>query len=193
MAYYTLVSPIYDFITCMDEVPDARKKLLDGLHIPDGSRIIECCAGTGKNIGLYPQDSELHLIEQNPSMIRRAMKKARKLKRDGIFFHEQDSRKLDSVDCYFDFGVLTYALSATVNNYLVLDEIVRVMKPGGKLGILDFNESINALGFALMRSLDFLLKTHPSLSVEDYTQVCYDQSAYIMSRKGFPASRDSSR
>jgi len=179
---YTLTSPVYDYLMILDEPSNIRNDLIRRLDIESGAKIIECAAGTGRNIKYYPEDIELYLVDSNRSMLSYAKRKAKKSKIRNITIEKRYVRQLNYQDDYFDIGVLTYALSAIVDNEIALDEIARVVKPGGQVGVLDFNCAPIGIAFAPIY-LNALLRQNKYLEIEFELGVPKNQSIYFLRKK----------
>lgn len=54
---------------------------------------------------------------------------------------EGDAVDLPYPDCYFDAITIGYGLRNVVDKYKAMKEVYRVLKPGSKASILDFNKS----------------------------------------------------
>jgi ubiquinone/menaquinone biosynthesis C-methylase UbiE len=96
-------------------------------------RTIDLGAGTGANVGLYPEAvTELVFSEPDPHMI----KKLRAKVGEGganVSLVEAPAERLPFEDSSFDTAVFTLVLCTVPNPTLALAEAARVLKPGGKL------------------------------------------------------------
>lgn len=54
---------------------------------------------------------------------------------------EGDAINLPYPDCYFDAITMGYGLRNVIDKYKAMKEVYRVLKPGSKASILDFNKS----------------------------------------------------
>lgn len=78
-------------------------------------------------------------IELSPAQLRIARKKE---KHDGLSFIEGDAQDIPFPDCYFDKSVICCALHEMPQEVRqnVLSEAHRVIKPGGKIVIVEHNK-----------------------------------------------------
>lgn len=118
-----------------------RKQAFNRLkdHLGDKKRtgpleILEIGIGGGANLQFYPENSNLTIVDKNESIIKYFEDNRQKypqvtLKRTVIGMAE-DMRQID--DNSFDVVICTYTLCSVESLRSVLNEIKRVLKPGGK-------------------------------------------------------------
>lgn len=100
-------------------------------------RVLELGAGTGANVGLYPEAvEELVLAEPDPHMTKRLRAKLADLGRPDRII-EAPAERLPLDDGSFDTAVVTLVLCTVPNPEAALAEIARVLKPGGRLLFLE--------------------------------------------------------
>lgn len=95
-------------------------------------RTIDLGAGTGANLGLYPQAvTGLVLAEPDPHMLKQLRAKA--TGREGIEVVQASAQALPFDDNSFDTAVFTLVLCTVPDPEMALAEAARVLNPGGKL------------------------------------------------------------
>lgn len=99
-------------------------------------RTLELAIGTGLNIPHYPREVELTGIDLTTAMLAHAARRAHELGR-AVTLRPDDAHALDSPDATFDTVVATLLLSTIPNERLAAAEAWRVLKPGGRLLLLD--------------------------------------------------------
>lgn len=100
-------------------------------------RTIEIGAGTGANLGLYPQGvSEVVLAEPDPHMAKRLREKLAASGAQHVLV-EAPAERLPFEDASFDTAVFTLVLCTVPNQAAALAEAARVLRPGGKLLFLE--------------------------------------------------------
>lgn len=111
-----------------DPVVDDRKRaLLGGLH---GS-VLEIGAGTAPNLAYYAPDVRWLGIEPNPAMFPYAQREAQRLGKE-IELRAGESEHLDIPTASMDAVVSTLVLCSVRDPQKTLQEIIRVLKPGGQ-------------------------------------------------------------
>ncbi len=98
--------------------------------------VLEVAIGTGLNLRLYPADARLTGIEWSPAMLDVARRRARDLNR-AIDLREGDAQALPFPDASFDTVVCTLSLCAIPDDRTAVAEMIRVLRPGGLLLLLD--------------------------------------------------------
>ncbi|MGH2676258.1 MAG: class I SAM-dependent methyltransferase, partial [Actinomycetota bacterium] len=114
-------------------------------------RVLEVGAGTGFNFPYYPENADVVATEPDPEMLRLAEPRARE---HGIDLRPAPAERLPFPDGSFDTVVATGVLCAVDDPARALEEVHRVLRPGGELR---FSEHVRAEGAArrlMQRSLD---------------------------------------
>jgi len=101
---------------------------------------VELGAGTGRNVGYFPLNSNVTLLDINEEMLKKA--RARIGVRDNFRVVRADSTASFLGTDEFDAGVFTYAFSGMLDPEAALHEMERIVGPAGKIGILDFDNGI---------------------------------------------------
>ena len=92
--------------------------------------VLEIGGGTGANLPFYPVDARITLVEPNPHMARRLRRKASKLGRD-VTIVSGVGECLSFDDASFDSVVTTLVLCMVSDLRQVVEEALRVLRPGG--------------------------------------------------------------
>jgi len=98
--------------------------------------VLEVAIGTGRNLPHYPADVTLTAIELSPAMMAIARQRAAGLGRE-VDFHEGDAEHLPFDDASFDTVVCALSLCTIPSPAAALGEMRRVLRPGGRLLLLD--------------------------------------------------------
>lgn len=167
--WFKLIAPVYDPSMRIGFDSGKRKELIDRLEAGGEKKGIEVGVGTGLNLKYHPIDSQIYCVDTNPKMMKKAEKRASKLGMENASFELGNGRELNYDDNSFDYAVLTYALSGIPDNKEVLSELERVVKPGGKIGIIDFDSSFgcSVLGHSKLKLHD-LVNNRGGSTVIDY-------------------------
>ncbi|HET7629552.1 MAG TPA: class I SAM-dependent methyltransferase [Bacillales bacterium] len=101
-----------------------------------GGQVLEIGAGTGVNFAFYKMAEQVTAIEPNPEMLKRAQPKKRQA---SVAIHAElgNAEQLNFPENAFDTVVGTLVFCTIANPEKALDEIRRVLNPGGRLLLLE--------------------------------------------------------
>jgi ubiquinone/menaquinone biosynthesis C-methylase UbiE len=115
--------------------------------------VLEVAIGTGRNLPFYPPGIRLTGIDFSPAMLELARRQADRLGLDADL-RVGDAQALDLPDACFDTVVCTLSLCAIPDQRRAIAEMRRVLRPGGRLLLLDHV----AAGPWLGRAIQWLLE-----------------------------------
>lgn len=117
--------------------------------------VLEVAVGTGLNLPYYPPGTRLTGIDASPAMLAIARRRAAEL---GIQaqLREADAQALPFPDASFDAVVCTLSLCCIPADEAAISEMHRVLRPGGRLVLLDHVASSNPVVHAGQRLLEQL-------------------------------------
>jgi len=98
--------------------------------------VLEIAIGTGRNLPFYPASARLTGIDVSPAMLARARERAAALGHD-VTLRVADAQALDLPDNTFDTVVMALALCTIPDDRKAIAEARRVLRPGGRLILLD--------------------------------------------------------
>lgn len=98
--------------------------------------VLEVGVGTGLNLASYPSDVRLTGMDLSPAMLAVARTRAIELGRE-IDLREGDAQAMPFAGASFDTVVCTLSLCAIPDNRAAIAEMRRVLRPGGRLVLLD--------------------------------------------------------
>jgi len=100
-------------------------------------RVLELGSGTGLNFGLYPPAVEsLDAVDPNPGMHELARRELARAAHP-VELHEASGEALPFDDERFDTVVSTWTLCSVADPARVFDEVHRVLRPGGRLLLIE--------------------------------------------------------
>jgi ubiquinone/menaquinone biosynthesis C-methylase UbiE len=99
-------------------------------------RVLEVAVGTGRNLPYYPGDVTVTGVELSLAMLAIARQRAADLGRD-VDLREGDAERLPFGDASFDTVVCALALCTIPDPATAIDEMRRILVPGGQLLLLD--------------------------------------------------------
>lgn len=103
-------------------------------------RVVEVGIGTGTNLAHYPDSVRLTGVDASPAMLARARERAGELGRQ-LEAVVGEADHLDLPDAGADTVVATLLLCSVPEVATTLTEFARVLRPGGRLLLLDHVES----------------------------------------------------
>ena len=98
--------------------------------------VLEVAIGTGRNLPCYPAGTRITGIDLSPAMLAIARRRAAELGIDAEL-REGDAEALAFPDGGFDTVVCALSLCSIPDPATAIAEMARVLKPGGKLLLLD--------------------------------------------------------
>jgi ubiquinone/menaquinone biosynthesis C-methylase UbiE len=128
---YTLWAPVYDLV---GRAFDARRR--ESLRLLDtkpGERVLLVGAGTGGDLPYLPADCLALATDLTPAMLVRARPRLRA--RWGLAV--MDGHRLGAATAAFDAAVLHLVLAVIPDPARCLQEVARVLRPGGRAVVLD--------------------------------------------------------
>ena len=115
--------------------------------------VLEIAVGTGRNRPFYPEDARLTGIELSPNMLDLARRRAGELGREADL-RVGDAQNLPFPNVSFDTVVATLALCTIPDDCRAVAEAARVLRPGGRLLLLEHVRSSVLPVRLLQRALD---------------------------------------
>lgn len=106
-------------------------------------RTLEVAVGTGRNLRFYPSGVELAGVDLSSGMLAKARAEADRLGRP-VELREGDAQHLPFPDSGFDTVVCTLALCSIPDQAAALAQMRRVLRPGGRLLLVDHVEYTRA-------------------------------------------------
>jgi ubiquinone/menaquinone biosynthesis C-methylase UbiE len=118
-----------------------------------GGDVLEVAVGTGLNLDKYPKEVRLTGIDLSEQMLDIARDRARELGCTAEL-RQGDAHALPFDDASFDTVVCTFGLCAIPDIDAALDEMTRVLRPGGKLILVDHVVSSSRVARGVQRALE---------------------------------------
>jgi phosphatidylethanolamine/phosphatidyl-N-methylethanolamine N-methyltransferase len=141
---YSDLSHFYDHVFTR-VFRDRINEVVRGLHIAPGAKVLEVGIGTGLSVDAYPAHADVTGIDLSQDMLDRASQKMDPLRHGHIRLQQGDALNLSFPDESFDFVTAFHVITVVPDPKRMLDEMVRVCRPGGQVVIINHFASERAL------------------------------------------------
>ena len=131
---YTLYTPVYDAIGRW--FAPYRRQSIDQLAIQPGERVLLIGAGTGLDLEHIPKGADILATDLTPLMVQQ-IKVRNRLLGHQLEVRVMDGQNLDLDAQSVDVVILHLILAVIPDPVACLREAERVLKPGGRIGIMD--------------------------------------------------------
>jgi ubiquinone/menaquinone biosynthesis C-methylase UbiE len=115
--------------------------------------VLELAAGTARNLPFYPPDVRITAVELSPEMLAIGRRRAEELGRDAEL-RLGDAQALELADDSFDTVVCTLGLCTIPDDRKAATEAHRVLRPGGRLLLMEHVRSPSVPVRTVQRLLD---------------------------------------
>jgi len=174
---YSDFAPLYDKV--FGKIFYSRlERVIEGLEIPRGARVLEVGAGTGTSFPAYPTHCEVTGIDLAPDMLARARQKIRENGWSHLKVIEMNALDLEFPENSFDYVMAFHVVTVVPDPIRMIEEAKRVCKPGGRIVIVNhFTSDFPLLG-SFTQALDPItrwlgwrtdLKLKPFIEMTDLT------------------------
>jgi len=174
---YSDFAPLYDKV--FGKIFYSRlERVIEGLEIPCGAKVLEVGAGTGTSFPAYPTHCEVTGIDLAPDMLARARQKIRENGWSHLKVIEMNALELEFPENSFDYVMAFHVVTVVPDPIRMIEEAKRVCKPGGRIVIVNhFTSDFPLLG-SFTQALDPItrwlgwrtdLKLKPFIEMTDLT------------------------
>ncbi len=127
------------------------ERVIQSLKIPPGARVLEVGVGTGLSFTAYPPHCQVTGIDLAPEMLEQAQEKIDQNGWRHLQVMEMDALNLKFADNSFDYVMAFHVVSVVPDATRLMQEVLRVSKPGATVVIINHFRSRNRLLAALDR------------------------------------------
>jgi len=131
---YSFYAPFYD--VAARTLESRRRRSIAMLQLTPGESVLLVGAGTGLDLPLLPAGLAVTAVDITPAMIERLRRRAALLGM-AVDARVMDGQALAFPDSSFDAVILHLILAVIPDPYACIREAERVLRPGGRLAILD--------------------------------------------------------
>lgn len=133
---YTSYAGVYDRVFGR-VFQDSREAVVRKLKIAPGEKVLEVGVGTGLCLPLYPPNCDITAIDLSGAMIDKAAERVKEHGLSNVKLMRMDAGAMDFADSTFDLVIAAYVVTAVPDYRKLMEEMVRVSRPGGRLILLN--------------------------------------------------------
>lgn len=154
---YTTYAGFYDHV--FGKVfQEGRESAIRNLNVQPGEMVLEVGVGTGIALPMYPSHCRIVGIDLSEGMLAKAKERAEALRLSHVQLHRMDAGAMEFADDSFDTVVAAYVVTAVPDYRKVVNEMIRVCRPGGRIVMLNHFSNGNKVINAIERVLSPLTK-----------------------------------
>jgi phosphatidylethanolamine/phosphatidyl-N-methylethanolamine N-methyltransferase len=133
---YTSYAGVYDRVF-VRVFQDSREAVVRNLKVAPGEKVLEVGVGTGLCLPLYPPNCDITAIDLSEAMVGKAAERVKEHGLTNVKLMTMDAGAMDFADSTFDLVVAAYVVTAVPDYRKLMQEMIRVSKPGGRLVLLN--------------------------------------------------------
>lgn len=133
---YKQLAPAYEVLFPL-VIRNHIRSSIKSLNIPAGSKVLEVGIGTGVSMPVYPKHAKVTGIDLSEPMLDVAHKRIEREGWDHFDLRAMNAEQLDFPDESFDFVTAFHVVTVVSKPQKMMAEISRVLKPGGRLLIIN--------------------------------------------------------
>ena len=146
-ALFSTIAMRYDLVNDIQSAGLHRlwkRKMARLVALGESEQALDVCCGTGDLIvRLAKRGGRVAGVDMNGAMLNVARRRLAKCNIDRSRLYQTDALQLPFGDGQFDVVTIAYGLRNLADYKIGLQEIFKVLKPGGRLAILDFGKPPN--------------------------------------------------
>lgn len=154
---YTSYAGVYDQIFGR-VFHEGRESAIRNLNVQPNEQVLEVGVGTGLALPMYPRHCSIVGIDLSEGMLAKAKERAQVHQLTHVQLHRMDAGAMDFCDDSFDTVVAAYVVTAVPDYRKVVNEMIRVCRPGGRIIMLNHFSNGNKVIAAVEKVLSPLTK-----------------------------------
>jgi ubiquinone/menaquinone biosynthesis C-methylase UbiE len=196
VAEYDRISPLYSLgnkVAFPHRDALIIKHVLPKIDITPGDTVVDLCFGAGHNLSVLANavgtEGRVIGVDLPEKLLQQARHVVEKNRWSNVSLYNRDASRLSEIVNGVDVVFVSLALSLMPDKALVLNEIKKILKPGGYLAVIEFRpfrgiaKLLNPILYTLMLptpninraifkeaelSLDFISNAFPNYSYSEY-------------------------
>ncbi|NBB79736.1 MAG: methyltransferase domain-containing protein [Verrucomicrobia bacterium] len=136
---YRRLAPVYDWIFG-PSLEKGRRTALRAVGALPGDSVLEVGVGTGLSLHHWDPECRVTGIDLSPEMLGRAEKMCQRRDLENVELHAMDAQNMEFSDNQFDKIAAMYVVSVVDDPTALMQEILRVAKPGARVVIVNHFE-----------------------------------------------------
>ena len=154
---YTSYAGVYDRI--FGKVfHEGRESAIRNLDVQPDEKILEVGVGTGLALPMYPRHCQIVGIDFSEGMLDKARQRAAEHRMGHVQLHRMDAGAMEFADDSFDTVVAAYVVTAVPDYRKVVNEMIRVCRPGGRIIMLNHFSTDNKIIAAMEKVISPITK-----------------------------------
>jgi phosphatidylethanolamine/phosphatidyl-N-methylethanolamine N-methyltransferase len=137
---------------------EGRESAIRNLDVQPDEHILEVGVGTGLALPMYPRHCRIVGIDFSEGMLAKAKERAAAHRLSHVQLHRMDAGAMEFGDNSFDTVVAAYVVTAVPDHRAVVNEMIRVCRPGGRIIMLNHFSNGNKVIAAIEKVLSPLTK-----------------------------------
>ena len=137
---------------------EGRESVIRNLDVQPDEHILEVGVGTGLALPMYPRHCRIVGIDFSEGMLAKAKEKAEAHSLDHVQLHRMDAAAMEFQDDSLDTVVAAYVVTAVPDYRKVVNEMIRVCRPGGRIIMLNHFSNGNKVIAAVEKVLSPITK-----------------------------------
>ena len=133
---YRLAAPFYD-LAMVGLLRAARRESIASLNLKPGEKLLISGIGTGLDLPFLPRDVDVLGGDLVPAMLAKASARRVRLGLANVRLATMDAQALPVPDASFDAVLLHLIVAIAPDGHAVLAEACRVLRPGGRIAVMD--------------------------------------------------------